>query len=138
MNDSRNTEERPTDAGARAGLPALYAEMAQISDQAERLAARLRMHHTKVANTVCAITGQDMPAALQDGQIGIEISIPAPCFGYIEGNLIDRMQAKDSSLTIDDCFREIFMTGMASMTLRLDRTHPIATRRQDQPKESND
>lgn len=121
MNDWRERNERGPKAGAIAGLPALYAECALLASEMQRLGARLTNQQTKIANTLAAITGQDIPAALSSGTFTVQILLPQCRYDAIE-HLIDAVQERWGSMSIDDALADIFEAGMTSMTLRLSRS----------------
>lgn len=110
MNDWHDPLEAPSPATVQANLPRLLAETYRVVEQAEHLAARLRLHQMQVGAALAALTGQQpVPAPATTTPLGIELN--HRLWGTLE-TAISRLQAAHPGMTIDDCCNAIFEAGL--------------------------
>lgn len=106
-----------TPAGAWLGVPLLRTKSSRIVAELERLAVEIRTQQHNIDALAEALTPY---ATVPDSVFVTTIQIPlgASDFASLE-QLVERLQAADPDLGLDDCLREIFMAGMTSMAHRL-------------------
>lgn len=110
-------ENTLTPAGAWYGVPMLRTKSARIVAELERLAVEIRTQQHNIDALTTALTPY---ATVPDSVFVTTIQIPlgASDFASLE-QLVERLQAADPDLGLDDCLREILMAGMTSTAHRL-------------------
>ena len=121
MNDWQCDDERTqaSKTGALAGLPALLHESGTLANEIDRLAAKLRIHQTKVTNTMAAISGRPVPTFTRDAEFTVAVTLPNRRLDKMEA-LIEALQQRYPNATIDDCIADIFEAGMTGIAQQLE------------------
>ena len=91
---------------AMAGLRTLVGEYHRVIEQAEHLAARLRLTHLKIGACLEAATG-DPIAPAPAGDIELQVSVKHAGWRQFE-QAISAIQARHAGITIDEACNDIF------------------------------
>lgn len=106
-----------TPAGAWLGVPLLRTKSSRIVAELERLAVEIRTQQHNIDALAEALTPY---ATVPDSGFVTTIQIPLGASDFLGAEqLVERLQATDPDIGLDDCLREIFMAGMTSMAHRL-------------------
>lgn len=111
-------EDRLDKDKAMAGLRTLVGEYHRVIEQAEHLAARLRLTHLKIGACLEAATG-DPVAPAPAGDIELQVSVKHAGWRQFE-QAISAIQARNAGITIDEACNDIFLVGILAVLAQRD------------------